>query len=93
MKVGGNVMPYNEARERFENSLYAVFAAAAFDVDVQPELEDAKITEYDWFVSKTTDDGVLALSTLEDNIRKFRQSISERYRKVFEDRQKGLDQL
>jgi len=86
------VLSYDDARGGFEDQLgNTASEMSLLDEDIQAEFKRLDITWLRWLLRKADDDGAKALVGLEDDIRKFQNWLSQRYRRAFEDRVKGAD--
>jgi hypothetical protein len=83
---------YDAAREHWEPSLTVLLDdTLIFDIEIHNMFTEAMRPREQWFLAKTSKEGLKHLLTLEENLRDFSRKVAERYRDVFSDRQDGKD--
>jgi hypothetical protein len=86
------VLSAKSAREAFENALNSAYLEVLLlDSDMQAEYEKAHSKYNDWLLAETNEEGVTKLLQMGNDLANFRNSLGERYRKVFNDRKVGAD--
>jgi hypothetical protein len=83
---------YDAARGQWEPALTSLLDdTLLFDIDIHDMFVIAMKLRQDWFLAKTSEEGLKHLLALEENLKEFSRKIAERYRDVFSDRQGGKD--
>lgn len=86
------VHSYDAARGEFEEAIRAINTdIALLDENVQAEYKRVRKHQFDWFCSKSEKEGVGVLCSMEQDLLKFRESLAQRHRNVFDSRRLGAD--
>jgi type II secretory pathway component PulJ len=83
---------YEKARGEWEKQLGEVHRELLMqDEEVQSQFKQSNITWLRWLASKSIDEGVETLFSMEDDIQAFTMWLAKRYRSQFEGRYRGAD--